>query len=273
MRPVLTFTTDFGADGPYVAEMKGVAISLCPDATLVDVTHDVPPQNVRAGAFVMMRVVPHYPAGTVHVGVVDPGVGTDRAIICLRVAGQFLVGPDNGLLSWAAEKLADLHDSKIECRRVANKELWRGEVSSTFHGRDIMTPVAAHLARGVPFDAVGPRMDDWLRLAWPPIERNATSVTGEVIFVDHFGNLVTNVPGSAVQQLAGQGRLMCDAGALRGIPVVNTYGAATPGSVVCIVGSADLAEIAVVNGNAAERLGLPIGQRVTIRCHEEGQEL
>lgn len=260
-QPIVTFTTDFG-EGPYVAEMKGVALQICRNALLVDVAHHVPPQDIRYAAFVLRRVVPCFPAGTVHVAVVDPGVGTARQIVCIKAGGQYLIGPDNGLLSWAVSAVGE---ETAEARVVENPKLWRSVVSRTFHGRDIMTPVAAHVASGVPFSEVGRPIAEWKRLAWPEPRCEDGLVRGEVLFVDAFGNLVTNIPGELAQQLSQSGKVVCDAGDVSGVPLVETYGQAPEGSLVCVVGSAELVELAVVNGNAASRLGLGVGDPVVLR--------
>lgn len=261
MGRIITFTTDFG-QGPYVAEMKGVALGICPDAVLVDVTHAVPPQDVRYAAFVLRRVVPCFPEGTIHVAVVDPGVGTERRILCFSVAGRVLIGPDNGVLAWAVDVL---DGGNVECRVVENHRLWRPVVSRTFHGRDIMTPVAAHLAAGAPLEEVGAPTYEWVRLPWPVPEVSGEAVRGEIIFVDPFGNLITNIPGSVIEELGKRGAVACAAGEWDRIKVVETYGQAQPGEIVCLVGSTDLVEIAVVNGSASERLQLGPGAPVVVR--------
>jgi S-adenosylmethionine hydrolase len=257
----ITLTTDFSHRGWYVAEMKGVALQICPDVQLVDITHDVPPQQIRYGAFVLRQAVSAFPPQTIHVAVVDPGVGTQRRILCFRCAEQWLIGPDNGLLTWAVQRLAA---RDLCCRVVANRQLFRPVVSRTFHGRDIMVPVAAHLARGLPWEEVGPVTDHWEVLPWPEPGVEEQAVKGEVLVADPFGNLITNIPGSLLHRWRDR-RLEASLGRWDRIPIVSTYGDAAPGTLVALEGSSGLLEVAVVNGNAAALTGCGAGAAVMVR--------
>lgn len=258
MSGIVTLTTDFGTQGSYVAEMKGAGLRVWPQVRFVDITHEVPPQDVRYGAFLLRQAAPWFPLGTVHVAVVDPGVGTERRILCFCVGGQFLVGPDNGVLSWAAERLGA---GSIRCREVRNQNLWHEQVSSTFHGRDIMVPVAVYLAHGGDWNAVGPETNTWRRIPWPEARREGELIRGEVLFVDPFGNLITNI---TVELLAARPPAVEVKIRDRSARWVRTYGDAKPGELVALVGSSGYLEVAVVNGSAARQLGLGPGATVDV---------
>lgn len=258
-RSILTLTTDFGGGSPYVAQMKGVILSINPDASLVDITHDIAPQNVRQGALVLEEVTHRFPQGTIHVAVVDPGVGTERKIVCAQIAGHHYVAPDNGLLSRVA-----LVESPTLIVSFSNHEYWLPEISRTFHGRDIMSPVAARLSLGTPMEKFGQPINELTMLSWPKVEIEANRITGMVIAIDSFGNLITNIQA---QVLTATGELSsaavtCAGEATHGI--VETYGKSSLGSLVALVGSAGKLEIAVVEGSAAQKLHAKTGDIVTV---------
>src|SRR5688572_22034543 len=186
--PLITLTTDFGEGSPYVAAMKGVILSINSEARIIDLTHAIAPQNIKQGAIELDEVTPLFPTGTLHIAVVDPGVGTSRQIVYAEIAGQRYIGPDNGLFS----RLADRHvPTKI--RAITEERWFRRPVAPTFHGRDIMAPVAAHLSLGLDPDALGPPLSALVSLGWPGAQKVANRITGEVTAVDSFGNLITNV--------------------------------------------------------------------------------
>jgi len=187
-RSIITLLTDFGPDSPYVASLKGVILSLQPEAVLVDLSHSIRPQEVRQAAWVLAEAAPCFPPDTIHVAVVDPGVGTCRAIVYAAMAGQHFIAPDNGLLSL----LADRH-RPTRLVRLDNPAFWRAEVSRTFHGRDIMAPVAAHLSRGVGADRLGSPQESLVRIDWPQPRQEAHRTVGQVVWIDSFGNLITNL--------------------------------------------------------------------------------
>jgi S-adenosylmethionine hydrolase len=254
-RPIITLTTDFGSSSPYVAQMKGVILGINPDAHIVDITHAIPPQDIAAGALALREVLPAFPEGTIHVAVVDPGVGTARRIISGATRGQRLIGPDNGLLSWCGE-LAEVHE-------VSNKKIFRPEVSNTFHGRDIMAPVAARLSLGTDAATLGPPATSWVHLPWPAVDVSPQRIRGEVISVDAFGNLITNI------RREDWDRAECEAPIIRlseahihGLSC--TYGESPAGHLVAVFGSGELLEIAEVNGHAARRLAVGRGAPVEI---------
>ncbi|MFT4689929.1 MAG: S-adenosylmethionine hydrolase [Limisphaerales bacterium] len=252
--PVITLTTDFGLDDWFVGALKGVILRRLPTASIVDITHAVPAGNIRAGAFALRNAWSSFPSETVHVAVVDPGVGSDRPAITVEAGEQFFVGPDNGLLSWA---LNDTPDRVIH--RLENRKLFASEVSRTFHGRDIFAPVATALAAGVSIAEVGPQIDHFQELPWPKPEQSAHSVNGQVIYVDRFGNTITNIPNSQIK--VGD---VIDFGGQLPSHVGDCYASVPPGETVGVQGSSGLLEIAVNGGNAAAIHGLGIARTVTV---------
>ena len=247
MRPIITLTTDFGTADGYVGEVKGVLLSHAPDADLVDITHDIPPQDVDRGRLTVARVWRRFPPGTIHLIVVDPGVGTDRAALAVRSDGRFLVGPDNGVLS-PALLAAGARAVELPLPQRA---------SATFHGRDVFAPAAAALARGESIDALGQiAASPIVRRTPEPMRRSDGAIEGEVIVLDRFGNAVTNLIG-----LRGG---VIEVGA-RSIAVRRTYSEVAPGEPVAVTGSTGFIEIAVRDGNAARALGVGRGDRVVLR--------
>jgi S-adenosylmethionine hydrolase len=257
---IITLTTDFGEESPYVAAMKGVILGINPCARLVDLSHQIPPQDVRHAAFFLQQALPYFPAGVLHVVVVDPGVGSARAILYVRGGGQRLLAPDNGC--WTTLPWAEAAD--LEVIRVAEPAYWRQPVSATFHGRDIFAPVAAHLSLGVEGRKLGPVVKEWVRLATTAPHREGNVWVGEIVFVDHFGNLITNLrgevfrftPGSLVEVQIGE------------VPVkphwVRAYADVEPGELVALISSAGTLEIAVRQGSAAGRLGVGSGLPIRV---------
>lgn len=252
---IVTLLTDFGTADGYVAEMKGVLLSEAPGVTLVDVSHELAPQDVEAGRLAVARYWRRFPPGTVHVAVVDPGVGTDRLALAVESDGRFLVGPDNGVLSPAL---------LVPGARAVR--LTPGPAAApTFHGRDVFAPAAARLAAGAALDLLGEPADDCVLRRTPEPRRLADgSVEGTVIAIDRFGNAVTNLlAGPAVTQRGGT----LGVGAWA-VPIGRVYGDVEPQELVALVSSNGLLEIAVRDGSAAERLGLTRGARVVLRVAE-----
>ena len=257
--PLITLTTDFGHDSPYVAAMKGVILGINPAARLVDLCHEVPPQDVRHAAFILAAAVPYFPADALHVVVVDPGVGSDRALLYVETGKHRLLAPDNGC--WTP-LLAD-GAAPVRVIRLAEPRYWRQPVSATFHGRDILAPVAGHLSLGLAPEKLGPEAADWVRLPWPSPTSRKSGMHGEVLFVDRFGNLITNIPAESVRSrptvlVVGKRKLR------RGFRWVRTYAEAEPGQLVALISSFGTLEVAVVQGNAAKRLGAAISTAVSI---------
>ncbi len=260
MRPgILTLTTDFGGDGPYVAAMKGVVLGMAPNVQLVDVSHAIAPQNVLEGAFIMASLIDAFPPDTVHLGVVDPGVGTERRLVAIRAADQWFVAPDNGLLGGVAR--GRLVSGIWE---ISNPAICRERVSNTFHGRDILAPAAAHLVLGRPADDLGPKRSKVITLANFEPRSDDHGIVGEVIFRDAFGNLVTNVPASRLADAPNESWSIEVAGEkIDGL--VKTYGDRPPGSLVVLENSGGWVEVAVVNGDAGRALTAGAGTTVWIR--------
>jgi S-adenosylmethionine hydrolase len=257
--PLITLTTDFGPAAPYVAAMKGVILSIHPDARLLDLSHSLPPQDLRHCSFFLRAALPYFPPETLHVIVVDPGVGTDRALLHVATGGQQLLVPDNGCWTEFARAAGP-----PQVRQLSERRFWRPQVSATFHGRDILAPVAGHLSLGLDANLLGPAATTWVRLELPAARRTASGWEGEVVFVDDFGNLITNVPadGDGLSwnwvEIAGQ----------RVDRQVRTYGDASPETLVTLVSSVATLEIAVAQGNAAHRLQARVGMPVNVWTSE-----
>lgn len=253
---IITLTTDFGEQDYYVGAIKGAVLAIAPEATLVDLTHQIPPQEVLTGAFVLWHAAREFPPGTVHLAVVDPGVGTRRLALAMRSQGQLWVGPDNGLFTFAF----DAPDCEIHA--LAHAALQGSRRSATFHGRDLFAPAAAHLSRGFPLAEVGPRIAAPVRLpSWAP-ERRPDCLVGQIIHVDRFGNLVTNIPAADLEPWRRALRIRLGDQLITRL--CRTYADAEPGAVLALIGSAELLEIAVNGGNAARDLQLGRGAPVIV---------
>lgn len=256
---IITLTTDFGDSSPYVAAMKGVILSVNPDVNIVDVTHCVPPQQVLHGALVLDGVTRLFPAGTIHIAVVDPGVGTSRAIVYAEIAGQRYVCPDNGLLGRLAER-----ENPAKLVRVTNEQFFRTPVAPTFHGRDIMAPVAAQLSLGLDPDQLGPPLSELRRLDWPGAVKVANRIEGQVVAVDSFGNLVTNITREMLDGVPTDETVAvrCDEHETRSI--FNTYADQPAMTLIALVGSTGQLELAIVDDSAANMLGVGVGAPVEV---------
>jgi S-adenosylmethionine hydrolase len=261
---VITLTTDFGTGDWFVGTMKGVIAGIAPAAKVIDLTHDLPAGDIRGGAFALAASHRFFPSGTVHVTVVDPGVGSRRKAIALQTAKGVFVGPDNGVLSWALvrEQIRAIH-------ALENEAYLLQPVSRTFHGRDIFAPVAAHLSRGVPIRKFGPALKDFVRLDWPAPRVRRGGFEGEVVYIDRFGNAITNLEGGLLRgsdgascEVCGRRRQVC--------PLKAFYQAVAPKTPVALVGSSGFLEIAVNGGSAAKVLGVRIGTRVVLRAGPAG---
>ena len=256
MMTIVTFTTDFGVADGYVGAMKGVILSLASQVTLVDISHAVPPQGVHHGARLLATAAPFFPEGTIHVAVVDPGVGSNRRGIALQTLRATFVGPDNGLFT------AFLRD-RIACVSLTNPATFRHPVSATFHGRDIFASVAAHLANGMPLADLGPPVCDPVCLPMPSTQPLPNGrLRGEVVYVDRFGNLVTNV-----RPIAREGknleRIRIAIGDLV-LDLCRTYADVRPGEPLAVVGGDGFLEIAVRDGSAAVCLDLGVGTMIEV---------
>ena len=247
-RPLVTLLTDFGTADGYVAEVKGVVLTGARDATLIDISHDIPAQDVEAGRLALARYWKRFPEGTIHVVVVDPGVGTGRAALAVESQRRYLIGPDNGVLSPAL---------LAPGVRVVRLSVPAG-TANTFHGRDVFAPAAVHLALGQPFDALGAPVTEPVIRRTPEAHRAADgSLNGQVVTIDRFGNAITNLLGVRGGTVAVAGRT---------VPVRRVYADVGPGEPVALVGSSGLLEIAVRDGSAAAMLGIERGAPVTHRA-------
>lgn len=256
MTAIITLTTDFGTRDTYVAEMKAVILGLARTVQLVDVTHEVEPQQITEGALAVEAAAPLFPRGTIHIAVVDPGVGTARRALVVAAAGQFFVGPDNGLLTSA------LIREGWEAFELASPEYRLPVVSRTFHGRDVFAPAAGHLALGVPPARFGPPVTDPVRLPWAQAREVAGGVAGRVIHIDRFGNLVTSIDAEQVSAL-GSARATLRIGG-RALPLVGTYADLPPGGAGALVGSRNRVEVVVRDGSAAAVLRAQRGTPVVL---------
>ena len=257
---MVTLLTDFGYKDEYVGLMKGVILRVNPSATLVDLCHEVPPGDVVRAGWLLTWAWRYFPSGTVHVVVVDPGVGSTRKILLLEHQGHRFLAPDNGVLS---PLLSGVKSPALYS--VTNREYALSPVSSTFHGRDILAPAAGYLSKGLSPRRLGPRVRQFKRLKVPtPKPLSSARWVGQVIDLDRFGNAVTNLPGSVVAQLSRQGQptVHVKGRSLKG--VLPSYDGAGRGSPLAIVGGRSLLEIAVNRGSAARRLGLKVGDRVEV---------
>jgi len=256
---IITLTTDFGTHDWFVGTMKGVIAGIAPKAKVVDLTHDLPPDDIRGGAFALAASCPFFPKGTIHVVVVDPGVGSRRKAIAVQTATGLFVGPDNGVLSWALakEKLTAIH-------ALENEAYFLQPVSQTFHGRDVFAPAAAHLSRGVPIQKFGPALKDFVRLEWPLPRRRRGGIEGEVVYIDRFGNAITNLECSLFR---GSVRASCEVYAKRHrrCPLKTFYQAVAPKTLVALLGSSGFLEIAANGASAQKLLGIKTGDRVVLR--------
>jgi S-adenosylmethionine hydrolase len=272
---VITLTTDFGTGSPYVAAMKGVIYSLNPAAVVVDISHEIPPQDARHAAVVLEDVTDLFPPGSIHVVVVDPGVGTERGLVFVRIGRQNYLAPDNGVLSRLARRRPP---AKIV--RLTERQYWLHPVSTTFHGRDILAPVAARLSLDLDPDWLGTPQDGLVMLEWPDVRAKPQAgagpqaIAGSVLLIDTFGNLITDI---TAEMLSGRAesrfvRVTCGGRSVEGLS--RTYGDRPEGTLVALIGSSGRLELAVVDGSAAGLLKARVGDTVTVetgvRCEGRG---
>jgi len=258
---VLTLLTDFGLRDGYVGVMKGVIYKIIPTVQIADISHAIPPQNILLGALALARTSPFFPSGCVHVGVVDPGVGTHRRPIAGQVGEQFFVGPDNGLFTILIKR-AFAQDEQVKIIHLDQPDYWLQDVSNVFHGRDIFAPCGAYLAAGTHLEQMGTLIDDpvLLDISEPePLENGGWR--GEIMEVDFFGNLSTNIER---KHLAGNEPVNVKIGDTTIDNWVNTFGERPVGSLISLYGTADDLVISVVNGNAARRLEVGVGEAVEV---------
>jgi S-adenosyl-L-methionine hydrolase (adenosine-forming) len=256
---IITLTTDFGSGSRYVAAMKGVILSINPRATIVDLSHTIPPRDIRAGAIVLAESAPWFPPGSIHVAVVDPGVGSKRRIVYAEIGRQHFIAPDNGLLSRLAmcerpSKIISVHEPRH----------WMPDVSRTFHGRDIMAPVAARLSLGLAAEDLGPAQQQLVEIPWAEAEQVSNRIDGEVIEVDSFGNLITNITRAMLDGLPNRDAVLvtCEEHETQGI--FATFSDQPTMTFMAHVGSTGRLELAIVDENAAAMLGVKVGAPVRV---------
>lgn len=255
-RRLITLLTDFGARDAFGGIMKGVMLGINPEATLVDLSHEVPPQDIVAGALLLRSAAAFFPAGTIHVAVVDPGVGSARRALLIETPRAFFIGPDNGLLSLAVPA-----ETAVCAVQLTSERYFLTPRSDTFHGRDVFAPVAAHLSLGVPPEQFGPAVAAMERLRLPALEREGTRLVGRVIYIDHFGNVITNVTEADLRPFSRETLLVSiDRVQIRG--VATAYAAVEAGAPVALINSWGMLEIAVRNGSAAQHFGIQLEQPV-----------
>lgn len=259
MSRLITLLTDFGTQDAFVGVMRGVLKSLAPEAEVIDLTHHVPPQDIRAGAFVLKTAYKYFPPGTIHLAVVDPGVGGARRPVAAQIGDFLYVCPDNGLLSYVLAQ-----DTLTQAVTLENRQFHLPHVSRTFHGRDIFAPVAAHLASGVPLDTLGTPLEtlQTFPLSQPTLSRD--TITCHVVYADVFGNLFTDLTEDMAETwLAPPALIEAGGTVIHGLS--DSYSQAPEGRPLALFGSSGHLEIAVRNGNARAQLGVEVGDRITIR--------
>ena len=257
---LVTFTTDFGIGSPYIAKMKGMLLSQCPDARIVDISHVVGPQNVREGALILADTAPWFPATTLHVAVVDPGSGTSRRLIYAEIGSQRYLAPDNGLIS-----LLTRSERPTRVFEVENARYFPGIVSILFESGEIFSTVAGHLLQGVSPEQLGPAVRQFIELHWPQPQLLEDRLLGEVLYVDPFGNLTTNITAEHLsgRSIGDEDRIIeCAGRQITGVE--QGYGANQAGELIAVIDSQHRLEIAVVNGNAAKQLDASVGTPIIV---------
>jgi S-adenosylmethionine hydrolase len=259
---VIALFTDFGTRDAYVAQLKGAILSIHPTAHLVDLSHEVDAFDVRAAAYLLDAAAHYFPARTIFVAVVDPGVGTGRRpVLLVTQAEKYYVGPDNGLCTRVIER-----EGFQAAYMLTQSAYFLPQVSATFHGRDLFGPVAAHLARGIEPAQFGPHLEELMQLSYARPQHVGETVVGEVIHVDHYGNIATNIPSEMLGNLApGQWLTWTLAERTHVLPIVETYEAGPQGQPVCLINSSKAYEIALPYGNAAAGLAVQVGDRVVLK--------
>ena len=265
-RPVITLLTDFGLRDHFVGVMKGVILRICPDAMVVDITHDLPPHAVGEAAFLLACAYPYFPAGTVHVAVVDPGVGGARRPIAARCDERLFVGPDNGILTYAVAEAG-----RWQAVEIAKPQYRLSSVSATFHGRDIFAPAAAYLATGVAVEALGPPITDLAMLQFPEPIETPHGLEAHIIHVDRFGNLITDLREERLTEwLSGESAesIVMESTQTRVRGVSRSYDAVPEGRLLAIIGSSGRLEIAINRGHAGNLLRLRSGDSILLRRND-----
>ncbi len=257
---IITFLSDFGTKNSYVSQMKAVASAIT-NARLIDITHEITAHNIREGAYALRCAAPYFPIGTVHVAVVDPGVGTERHGVLITTSKQILIGPDNGLLMPTAHFLGE-----YIIYEISNEKYMLNSISSTFHGRDIFTPIAAHITNGVPFEEIGKRTNEYVDFDFGQGELRENAIAGKVIHIDRFGNIITNLTKEIILNALNYNKnIMVFIGdkPLK-VPFVKSYGFVKNKDVLATIGSSDFFEIGINQGNAAKKLSIKEEDKIEI---------
>lgn len=258
--PLVTLLTDFGRLDAYVGVLKAVIAGILPAASVVDLSHDVPRHDIRAGAFHLLAACPYFPLGSIHIAVVDPGVGSNRRLVAVEAGGHYLVGPDNGLLRWIVDRLGPNNWTAVQ---LTERRYWLDSVSDTFHGRDILAPVAAHLARGVSLDQLGSPVHDLNGVPLPLPIVDGERLRGEIIHVDHFGNACTNIRPGHLSGKVGKSVVSTREHNFPG--PLQSYAAVSMGEPLAIWGSTGFLELALREGSAAAILRICRGDDVFVQ--------
>jgi S-adenosylmethionine hydrolase len=257
---IITLTTDFGLKDPYAAEMKAAILGICPNAAIIDITHKIEKFSIRMGAYVLASAVPYFSKGTIHVAVVDPGVGTRRRPMLIQTRQGFFIGPDNGLLILAAE-----HQGITGIHEITNPRLMLPRVSSTFHGRDVFAPAAAHLANGVHPAEFGPEIRDAVKPEFTKLTLRKDVLVGEVLHVDNFGNIITNIGEKEIARIRMKDVVNVELSNKKlKLKLCKAYGEAKPQESLALIGSHNYLEIALNQGNAAAELGTKPGDKIKL---------
>jgi len=258
MSQIITLTTDFGLQDHYVSAMKAVMLGIAPDVRFVDVSHEIPAQDIMAGAWVVKNTAFLYPPGTVHLVVVDPGVGTSRHPIALKIRDQYFVGPDNGIFSLLFKEY------EYEAYKLNNSTYWAQGLSNTFHGRDVFAPVSAHLSTGVSLDEIGEPIDDLVTYHWAVPIADKDGLQGWVVHIDRFGNLITNISDKLIEDHLKRKTVKIYVGNTMLNKVVSTFGDVEEGEPAAFIGSSGMLEIGINKGNAARMLSVDKGAQISI---------
>ncbi|SMO63976.1 SAM hydrolase/SAM-dependent halogenase family protein [Gracilimonas mengyeensis] len=258
MSQIITLTTDFGTQDHYVSAMKAVMLGIAPGARFVDVSHEIPPQDIMAGAWVIRNSAFLYPPETVHLVVVDPGVGTSRHPIALKVKDQYFVGPDNGIFSLFFDEF------DYQACKLNNKKYWREGLSQTFHGRDVFAPVAAHMSNGASLEEIGEPIEDLVTYHWAVPIADKDGLQGWVVHIDRFGNLITNISDDLLDEHLKDHQLKIYVGNTMLDKIVNTFADVEDGEPAAYIGSSGMLEIGINKGNAARMLSVDKGAQISI---------
>ncbi len=266
MRPIITLTTDFGTQDPFVGIMKGVILSICPDAQVVDITHEIEPQNIRQGALAIQSAWSWFPAGTVHVVVVDPGVGSARRHVAATFKDHVFIGPDNGVLAPSVEGGGQFFE-------LAESKFFLKTVSTSFHGRDVFAPTAGWVAKGTPLSEMGLAITDPVQLHLTQAKIDKTSIIGEVVYIDRFGNLMTNIQEAPLRNLMQLGPLTITIGNLTLHGFNDNYAQGEKGQAGAIISSWGQLEVFVRDGNAADIFDCDVGKAVLIKVNQTNESI